>query len=318
MDDYLPTKNGKLVYVKSATQNEFWPALLEKAYAKLFGSYEAIKSGSSCEAMVDFCGGCSENIEIPRNKKDQQDLYDHLLKSFNHSSMITCYINPDSKIQEEVTPSGLIKGHAYSITKVLWANVRHGKKKGLFPLVRVRNPWGGQIEWKGDWSDNSPIWKVVSNEDKEAIGLNFEHDGEFYMSQKDFMEHFDVIELTHLKPNSLDNREVKSGKVEWDEVQFNGTWIRGKNAGGCRNYIDTFAENPQYLVVVEDADKDGVCTTVISLMQKGTRERKADCQRIGSLPIGNNNTIFINAVILYIHFSYILTQNYNNYPYLSF
>ncbi|GFR44609.1 hypothetical protein Agub_g5892, partial [Astrephomene gubernaculifera] len=59
VDNYLPCVSGqeRLAFACSAVVGELWPSLLEKAYAKIHGSYYALSGGSVTEALVDLTGG---------------------------------------------------------------------------------------------------------------------------------------------------------------------------------------------------------------------------------------------------------------------
>ena len=93
----------------------------------------------------------------------------------------------------------------------------------------------------------SPEWQFIPDEEKENLGLTFEADGEFWMSYKDFMRYWDQVEICNLSPDSLDD----DFKVKWEVASFNGRWEPGNSAGGCRNFVDSFASNPQFLVTLE-------------------------------------------------------------------
>ncbi|XP_069668678.1 calpain-A isoform X9 [Periplaneta americana] len=285
IDDRLPTYYGKLVFLHSSEHNEFWSALLEKAYAKLHGSYEALKGGTTCEAMEDFTGGVTEMYEL---NQSPSNLYRIMLKAYERSSLMGCSIEPDPNVLEAQTAEGLVKGHAYSITKVKYVDIQTPRSSGKIPLIRLRNPWGNEAEWNGPWSDKSPEWRFIPDEEKEEIGLTFDDDGEFWMSYKDFQNHFSRLEICNLNPDSLSEEELlRSDKRKWEMSMFEGEWVRGVTAGGCRNYLETFWHNPQYRITLEDPDEedeDNKCTVIVALMQKNRRSQRRmgmECLTIG-------------------------------------
>ncbi|XP_050458764.1 calpain-A isoform X4 [Cataglyphis hispanica] len=282
IDDRLPTCRGELVYLHSAESNEFWSALLEKAYAKLHGSYEALKGGTTCEAMEDFTGGVTEMYQMDQTPPN---LFNILLKAFERNSLLGCSIEPDPNIVEAETPQGLIRGHAYSITRVKHVEIQTPNQFGTIPLLRLRNPWGNEAEWNGPWSDQSPEWRFIPDHEKEELGLTFDMDGEFWMSFHDFTRHFTQLEICNLNPDSLTTDDIDAGKKRWEMSVFEGEWVRGVTAGGCRNYLETFWHNPQYRITLEHPDEDDdKCTVIVALMQKNRRAQKrmgADCLTIG-------------------------------------
>uniref|UniRef100_A0A8C2G5X8 calpain-2 n=1 Tax=Cyprinus carpio TaxID=7962 RepID=A0A8C2G5X8_CYPCA len=267
IDDRLPVKDGELVFVHSAEGNEFWSALLEKAYAKVNGCYEALSGGSTSEGFEDFTGGIAESYEL---SKPPSNMFQIIQKALEAGALLGCSIDITSAADSEaVTRQKLVKGHAYSLTGATEVNYRGRKEK----LVRMRNPWG-QVEWTGAWSDSSSEWNSIAASERPNASAE---DGEFWMSFSDFLSHYSRIEICTLTPDAITSDSIKY----WAVSNHDGTWRRGSTAGGCRNNPYTFWMNPQYVIKLNEEDDDPGdnevgCSFVVGLIQKNRRRLRKD------------------------------------------
>ncbi|KAK2490593.1 hypothetical protein MC885_014913, partial [Smutsia gigantea] len=254
IDDRLPTLNNQLIYCHSNSRNEFWCALVEKAYAKLAGCYQALDGGNTADALVDFTGGVSEPIDLTEgdfanDEAKRNQLFERVLKVYSRGGLISASIKAVTAADMEARLAcGLVKGHAYAITDVRKVRLGHGLlaffKSEKLDMIRLRNPWG-EREWNGPWSDTSEEWQKVSKTEREKMGVTVQDDGEFWMTFEDMCRYFtDIIKCR------LINTSYLSVHKTWEEARLHGAWTRHEDpqqnrSGGCINHKDTFFQNPQ-------------------------------------------------------------------------
>ena len=135
---------------------------MEKAYAKLHGSYATLCGGRMYAAMIDLTGAPYREIDLT-SVENFEMMVDNSMWELLLSNDAMGYIQSAATLGEdnmsvggdrhaEEGSSGLVGGHAYAILRVK-------ETKCGVRLLEMRNPWGyGGMEWTRDWSDKSPLW----------------------------------------------------------------------------------------------------------------------------------------------------------------
>jgi len=185
MDDFFPciSKSQGPAFTR-ANQNELWVLLLEKAWAKIYFSYDNIEAGLTRECLHDLTGAPTKTIWT-----DQKELWENILKGEKSNWIMTAGSNDADTGNEDIADNGIVAGHAYSlIAGVEFNDPQHGNVK----LVKLRNPWG-QMEWNGKWGDKSPEFdKIPKNYRDEGRKDN---DGIFFMSFQDFCVNYESAQF---------------------------------------------------------------------------------------------------------------------------
>ncbi|KAI6192359.1 Calpain catalytic domain-containing protein [Aphelenchoides bicaudatus] len=290
VDDRLPVNvfTKKLKFTRARNYNVFWIPLIEKAFAKLYGGYANIHGGHSAYAMQNLTGGISVfNLWKSRTPEKLKKAYEKLLLE-HKLGVLLCAKSGSKKIFEDskgnvvtIHQMGLMPNHAYAVTDVRKIDTTNGMKR----LVRIRNPWG-RIEWNGDWSSSSSLWKTVKDSKLRRELLDKEVNGEYWMDFWDFVRFFKNIDRCYLGPEIMIQSEngrptTKSSGCSFDSVHANGSWSSyfNTNGGGFPKGIQrgNFHRNPQYIVSFSSdqksvADQKLRILLIWQIVQKYVRE----------------------------------------------
>ena len=96
MDDRLPVKPEKEVcldYLRASPQHDIWPPLLEKAFAKLIGSYEKLQAGAggggtlTAMSMLTGCSAPGRLYSLLRDAHDQWKCWTPTMRSLGDNSL---------------------------------------------------------------------------------------------------------------------------------------------------------------------------------------------------------------------------------------
>ena len=235
VDDRIPCDaNGNPVFCRHPDQRTYWGMIIEKAYAKFAGCYEAMQGGTVTQGLEDLTGGIGYKFDLEKREKDwvhpDERLWDEMMEKMKTEHVIGCANNTKGQPRPNTTKKGIELNRAYAV--VTGGDFEDRK------LMRLRiplSPDGTAKEWNGRWSDKSGQW---SSRMMQMLHYSRDdNDGTFWMEYADFCKHFNKVYMCRM----LDDL--------WTRYAVKSRWM-DETAGGCTNFI-SWRNNNQWLLRID-------------------------------------------------------------------
>ena len=262
VDNYLPcvTKESILLSAQSANSEELWPSLIEKAYAKIHGSYATLTRDMSCatsKALMELTGTLVTTKKVDVLYEDEEELWETLSKQLNTGNLMCCSHDTveDDDSFSRTSLKGVIPDICYTLAGLV-------ELEDDTRLVKLDNPWGEAGNWYGAWGNDSGEWDLdLELGLKEQLGVFDGDTSTFYMCIEDFMYIFNTIHTCHFQ------------LANWNQITISGAWY-DTTSGGPPPRSDEDATNwllnPRFLLSIDNqsisAPKDQKCCITMSLL----------------------------------------------------
>uniref|UniRef100_A0AC35U2M2 Calpain catalytic domain-containing protein n=1 Tax=Rhabditophanes sp. KR3021 TaxID=114890 RepID=A0AC35U2M2_9BILA len=199
VDDFLPCdKNSRKQVFAQARKNQLWIPLIEKAFAKVYGSYGKLTAGRTIEGFSVLCGCPVKELDITSLKNEENGGLEMIwakMASANEAGFLlgaSCGSRSNADNSAEYKRVGLLSNHAYSLLDCI--ALPDGRR-----VLRVRNPWGGNFVWNQEWSEK---WSGWTPELKNILKFKSNtNDGSFYMPFEAFCYYFDAVDIAKIRKN---------------------------------------------------------------------------------------------------------------------
>ncbi|XP_077874515.1 calpain-10 isoform X3 [Ictidomys tridecemlineatus] len=273
IDDRLPCLAGRLCFSRCQREDVFWLPLLEKVYAKVYGSYEHLWAGQVADALVDLTGGLAERWSLKdlagtSGQQDRPHGWEHRtcrqLLRLKDQCLISC-----SVLSPRAGARDLGAFHAFIVSDLRELRGRAGQ--GIL-LLRILNPWGRHC-WQGLWREGGEGWSQVEPAEGAEL-LSQLQDGEFWVEEEEFLREFEEVTIGYPVTEAGHLQSLYTEKTLCHTQALPGAWVVGQSAGGCRNN-SCFPCNPKYWLRLSEPSE--LCVAVLQ------RPRKHPAGRVRAL-----------------------------------